>query len=190
MQKGFTLIELMVSVTIFIVVMVISLGSLLSISAAERKAESLKTVMNNLNFALESMARSIRTGVDYHCINSGTITEPQNCQGGDTFFAFKSSDLTQGTIRYCLGNGSSCSSSGTAILRSVNGSASSPITASEVVISNLTFYVVGATPQFQAPADNTQPKVVITINGSITLGNTPASQFKLQTTVTQRLYDQ
>ena len=59
MHRGFTLIELMVSVTIFIIVMVIALGSLLSISEAERKAEQLKTVMNNLNFGLESMARAI-----------------------------------------------------------------------------------------------------------------------------------
>ena len=185
-NKGFTLIELMVSVTIFIVVMTISLGALLSISAANRKAEALKTVMNNLSFSLESMSRAIRTGVDYGCNSSG------DCTSGTGGYRFSFTDVSQRDVTYCLGSGTSCETStacpaGTSctILRSINGGTLEPLTSQEVAISNLSFYLQGS-----ATGDGVQPKVVITLNGSITIGASPPTQFALQTSVTQRLYDQ
>ncbi len=190
-KRGFTLIELMVSVTIFVIVMVIALGALLAISAADRKAESLKSVMNNLNFALESMARTIRTGIDYHCGTGVPLTSPADCPNGDSYFAFRSADAVQGTVVYCRGNGSTCSSTGTAILRSLNGSGSfAPITAAEVVITGLTFYVIGSVSKSNGDIYDSQPKVIITLTGSVTLGASPPTTFSLQTAATQRLYDQ
>ena len=59
---GFTLIEMMVAVSIFAIVVMISMTAILSIVDSNRKAQSLKSVMNNLNFALETMTRSIKTG--------------------------------------------------------------------------------------------------------------------------------
>ena len=75
--RGFTLIELLVSVALFSVVMLISVGSLVAMAEAARKAESIKSVLNNLNFAFDSMSRTIRTGYLYHCTD-GT---------GDTYSA-------------------------------------------------------------------------------------------------------
>ena len=84
-NKGFTLIELMTAVSIFIVIMTVSMGSILSIFDANRKSRSLKTVMNNLNLALESMSREMRYGRSYNC---GTDSDP-NCSGG-TLMSFTS----------------------------------------------------------------------------------------------------
>jgi len=198
MHKGFTLIELMVSVTIFIIVMVISLGSLLSISAAERKAEALKTVMNNLSFGLESMSRTIRTGVDYHCGSGGTITEPLDCQNGDDYFAFEavggdSDESNDQVVYWHETDAGDCGQTGTGgcIMRSVEGGANgAPITAPEVVISHLTFYVFGSEPEFNNDPVHAQPRVTITLSGAVTLGTAIPTDFELQTTVTQRLYDQ
>src|SRR3569832_199477 len=84
-QRGFTLIEMLVSTAIFAIVMVIALGALLAMSESDRKAQSLKAVINNLNFSLDSMSRSVRTGTGLNCGS-------QN--GGDcatvpgTYFAF------------------------------------------------------------------------------------------------------
>ena len=199
-KRGFTLIELMVSVTIFVIVMVISLGSLLSISAAERKAEVLKTVMNNLNFGLESMSRAVRTGIAYHCGDSGAaaIDEPQDCPGGDDYLAFEAvggdiNDSSDQVVYRLETSPATCgpASTGSCIMRSDNsGGDFFPITAPEVVVSNLTFYVVGSEPQFQGDPTTSQPKVVITLSGSIVIGTAPPTVFALQTTVTQRLYDQ
>jgi len=67
LQKGFTLVEMLVSVAIFAVVMTVALGSLLAMSESDRKAQTLKSVINNLNFSLDSMSRAIRTGTTYSC---------------------------------------------------------------------------------------------------------------------------
>lgn len=62
---GFTLIEIIVSLAIFTTVAVISVGALLRIMDANRKSISIKTVTNNVNFALESMTREMRVGSKY-----------------------------------------------------------------------------------------------------------------------------
>ncbi|OGC84957.1 hypothetical protein A3F55_03000 [Candidatus Adlerbacteria bacterium RIFCSPHIGHO2_12_FULL_53_18] len=204
-NKGFTLIELMVSVTIFIVVMTISLGALLSISAAERKAEALKTVMNNLNFGLESMARTIRTGITYHCPAGGgaALYEPQDCSGGDDYFAFEAvggdiNDNGDQVVYFYEPDPLDCGANhiGGCIMRSVaSGANPLPITASEINVTNLTFYVRGSVPEFESDPTTSQPKVVITLIGDIpsqvsAAGVVQSTQFRLQTSVTQRLYDQ
>jgi len=188
-KRGFTLIELMVSVTIFIIVMTVALGALLSMSASGRRAEAVKTVMNNLSFALESMTRTIRTGFDYHCNTSGG----SDCYltAGHTFF-FTSATTPPQTIAYCLGTtGTTCGTStscaaGCSILRSTNGGSTyQAMTAPEVKIYNMSFYLQGS-----SPSDNIQPRVTITLDGAaITADVTPAT-FQIQTSVTQRIYDQ
>jgi prepilin-type N-terminal cleavage/methylation domain-containing protein len=66
-EKGFTLIEIMISLAIFTVVAVIAVGSLLKVMDLNRKSVNLKTAINNLNFVLESMSREIRMGTKYKC---------------------------------------------------------------------------------------------------------------------------
>ena len=64
---GFTLIELLVSVSIFSIVMLVSTGAVFSIVEANKKAHTLKSVMTNLNFTLESMVRDVRVGSQFSC---------------------------------------------------------------------------------------------------------------------------
>jgi len=197
-NRGFTLIELMVSVTIFIVVMVISLGSLLSIAAAERKAETLKTIMNNLNFSLESMTRTIRTGMFYHCGTGGSVEDPQDCTNGDDYFAFEAVNGDIGNsgdqvVYKFEADPATCgaNSIGGCIMRSLNSGVDFvSITAPEVDITDLTFYVVGSVAEFQSDPTTSQPKVVMTLMGEVPSGPSQVTDFSLQTTVTQRLYDQ
>ncbi len=66
-QNGFTLIEMIVSIAIFIVVALIAVGALLKVIDANHKSQSLKTSINNLNYALEAMSRELRVGTRYHC---------------------------------------------------------------------------------------------------------------------------
>ena len=191
---GFTLIELLVSVAIFSVVMLIAVGSLLTMTEASRKAQALKSVMNNLNFALESMSRTIRVGTTYHCGTSGSVSGTQDCPQGETYFAFEKSGGDRASsadqVVYCLGiaDGGApyCSASGTAILRSTDGgSAFIAITASEVVIEKLMFYAVGSAPG----PDTVQPKVIMTVQGHADITARTRTDFNLQTTIAQRLPD-
>ncbi len=180
-RRGFTLIELLVSVAIFSVVMLIAVGSLLSMVEASRKAQAMKSVINNLNFALESMSRTIRVGTTYHCGTTGTISSAQNCAQGSSYFAFEKSGGDTGSsadqVIYRLLS--------SRIERSTDGGGEFiPITASEVIVETLTFYVVGA-----ESSDTTQPKVVMVVRGYAEVTARTRTEFNLQTTIAQRLPD-
>lgn len=187
---GFTLVEMMVSVAIFAIVMTIALGSLLAISESDRKAQTLKSVINNLNFALDSMSRSIRTGSVYHCdASQSPLTSPRDCSvSSATSLAYQPSEGGTYVYRLEVADAALCGQPAGrvgCIVRSVNGGTSySAITSSEVYINALKFYVTGA----QSAA--LQPKVTILISGTVTVTATQTSSFNLQTSVTQRLYDQ
>lgn len=179
MKKGFTLIELMVSVSIFLIIMTVSMGALLSVFAANRKFEALKTVMDNLNLSVESMSREMRFGKNYHCIPETTdeipLTSPENCPTGSDGVSFLAEDGTT-QIVYEI--------NGTEIDKSTDGGTTFvPVTAPEVSISSLTYYVTGATP-----SDASQPKVLIKIQG-YSGTSTAATAFTLQTLVSQRALD-
>lgn len=66
-ERGFTLLEMLVSLAIFIVVAVIAVGSLVRITALNRQAQTLQASMNNINFVLESMSREMRFGSSFYC---------------------------------------------------------------------------------------------------------------------------
>lgn len=172
MKKGFTLIELMTALSIFIIVMTISMGSILGAFDANRKSRSLKSVMNNLNLAVESMSREMRYGQTYHC-GSGDVTLPQNCPEGGTLVSFLSSEAEQITYRL----------NGTALERRVGEGDYVAVTAPEVVIDDLTFYVLGTDPE-----DTLQPKILIKIESHAGSGR-GRSDFTLQTMVSQRPLD-
>jgi prepilin-type N-terminal cleavage/methylation domain-containing protein len=176
-QKGFTLIELMTSLSIFMIIMVISMGSILGVFDANRKSQSESIVMNNLNLAIESMARDMRFGRNYHC-GIGSYATPQSCPLGDTIISFKNVDNDQ--MVYKL-------SSGGALERSSDGGASfTAVTAPEIVIENLTFYALGAEG---SPANSIQPKVLISVKGFSETKARSRTEFSLQTLVSQRCLD-
>jgi prepilin-type N-terminal cleavage/methylation domain-containing protein len=188
-KRGFTLIELLVSVAIFSIVMVMALGSLLALSAADRKAETLKSAIDNLTFGLDSMSRAIRTGYGYHCGSGGTLAAPQDCNGtGANYLTFTGSDGKR--VYYQLDTTTSvCGQAGTigCIERSSDGATWLPITSPDLVIQNYgyLFHVVGA-----PTGDNVQPKVIMTINATVTVSTNQTTSVHMQTTVTQRIYDQ
>ncbi len=199
LHSGFTLIEMLVSVAIFSVVMVMALGALLSLSTADRKAQALKSSVDNLNFGLDSMSRTIRTGYGYNCgsANGG------NCPTGSNTFVFTANN---GTVTYYrLESPSTDSNAATVcgqtspnigcLARSTDGVNWLPITSPDVIIidrsaatpSSYVFYVQGTA---RGTADNRQPYVIVTLTGYAQVSSSQQSAFHLQTTITQRSYDQ
>ena len=172
MKKGFTLIELMVAISIFIIIMTISMNSILGVFDANRKSRTLKTVLNNLNLATESMAKEMRFGRNYHC-GSGTVTETQDCPVGDTLMSFLSSDGLQITYRL----------NGTTIEKQIQYEGYVPVTAPEIVIDDLAFYALGSDI-----SDLLQPAVLIKVKSHVGTGKS-RSDFVLQTLVSQRVLD-
>jgi prepilin-type N-terminal cleavage/methylation domain-containing protein len=182
--RAFTLIEMMVSVSIFSIVMLISTGAIFSIVEANKKAHSVKSVMTNLNFALESMSRDMRIGSGYSC---GPVAGGgQDCSedGGGAFSFYANRDINGDdgvdefdTVTYRMNQ--------SRIEREIlmgGTSVSSPITASEIQVTNLRFYVTGA------GGGGDQPKVLVVVQG-YSGTSTTRSDFNIQTTVSQRAND-
>ena len=61
-KNGFTLVELLVAVSLFVVVSTVSIMALITIKEANAKAQVKRNVLSNLSFAVENMARNLRVG--------------------------------------------------------------------------------------------------------------------------------
>ena len=186
-STGFSLIEMMVSVALFSVVMLVSIGSLLALADANRKAQALQLVMNNLNIALDGMVRSIRMGTNYHCGNAGIISDARSCdsaENGDTILYFREFDGGQWAYWY--------DPTLKRMVKSEDGGITAfPLTAPEVEIDEARFYVVGAeTVDSGGNPETTQPKVVIVLRGVAGGTNVKTrSAFSVQSTAVQRSLD-
>ena len=175
--------EMMVSVALFAIVMMVCVEVLLSLVTANRKAQALQSVMNNLNITLDGMVRPIREGSNFHC-GGGLNTSVQDCPAGNTSFAFEPFGNTPANQPWVYSFSVDGSGVGR-IYKSVNGQAPIAITAPEVNIEDMEFYVVGT-----ARGDQTQPKVIIVIKGTAgTAGSKAATTFHIQATSVQRVLD-
>jgi len=180
-KKGFTLVELLVAVALFTTIAFFSIGAVLSIFDANRKAQSSKTVVDNLNLSLENMVRTIRFGNNYHCGTNTPLSSPRDCSTGDSFLAVTFEGFVNPIIYRWNGTIND------PIQKSENGGTSYVnITAPEVKIDYLRFYVFNTSAG--AP-DNKQPYVIVVIKGYS--GNKPTSQtkFSIQTLISQRKLD-
>ncbi len=169
-RRGFTLIEMIVSVFLFSMVIVIATGALVSILGANRKAQTVKSVMNNLNFTLDSMTRSIRTGAHYDCTPS-----PCNPSAGTPEFSFTDTDGRD--VTYRLNNSTN------RIERDLDKEGFLSLTSPGVVVKQLRFYVDG-----ESTTDTEQPRVLIIVQGEAGEGKT-LTAFNLETMVSQRVLD-
>ena len=73
-EKGFTLVETLVSLSLFSVVLLITGGVIVSIIGINRKNQAISSVVSNLNYSIDSMIRDIKTGYAYRCDYEGINT--------------------------------------------------------------------------------------------------------------------
>lgn len=159
--SGFTLIEMIIAVAVFTVVMTITMSAFLNLSSIQKKAFSVRASNDNMNFALEMMSRSARTGSGY------------SSAWGSSQFSF--TDVSGNSVVYRL--------NGTQIEVSKSGGAFLPLTASEAEITELKFFVRGE------GSNDGQPIVLIILNGRSGKKEKNRSYLNLQTMVTQRKID-
>jgi prepilin-type N-terminal cleavage/methylation domain-containing protein len=185
-QRGFTLIEMVVSVALFSIVMLIAGATLLSLVYANRKAEALQSVINNLNVSLDGMVRNLREGSNYRC--GGESSSYGDCTSPGsviyfTPFGSNADDAPQDDWGYAFDStGSYCGKN--RICENEYGHGWVPITSSEVDVQSLIFYVVGTKPASEGGTQ--QPKVIFIIQGQAGTQNSTISTFDIQATAVQR----
>lgn len=213
-QAGFTLIEMIVSLALFSVVVTISVGALLVLIATNQQLQNEQSVMTNLSFALDSMTREIRTGVNYYC-NSHPNT---NAGGGpnsmfnpagdlDAVLGNNTNDCSAGNtanhrlqgVSFIEGGDSITGSAGRILyyfdrdvgrlFRRVGSGAAQSIVSSGIYITDAEFFVSGSQP-LEAGGALSQDQSLVTIYLQARDSNDPsAKRYEIQTTVTQRTLD-
>ncbi|MDP2593589.1 MAG: type II secretion system protein [bacterium] len=180
--RGFTLIEMLVTIGLFTIVMLVATASVVNIVNADKKAKTLKSVTNNLNFAMEDMVRNLRMGDTYHCgvgnlqapVEADELT-PNDCpsDAASETIVFKSAS---DSVMFFSRIGSSV------YVSDDGGSTFTSLTAPEVIVNELLFYVDGS-----AKGDNKQPRVFILVRGEVRGKDNTSTAFDIQTLVSQRL---
>ena len=201
---GFTIIETMIVVSLFIVITTVGMGALLNANLVFQKSQNMRSLIDNMNFVMEEMSRSLRTGYNYHCVNlqsiesSTELSKPKSCDtnapvGWGVAFENVYGDNTANDVPvpdpvdnedqwvYKIEAGK--------IFKSTNSAASFvQLTSDEIFVDPELSYFVVSGAESPSKSDFKQPLITIRLVGSITYQNVVTS-FALQTTVSQRLVD-
>ncbi len=84
-SAGFTLIEVMISTGLFVVLMVLGITAIMNSNSLFKKNQDQRAIFDNMAFVVEDMARLMRTGSSFRCVQSvalplTSISEnPENC---------------------------------------------------------------------------------------------------------------
>ena len=187
LSKGFTLIELLVAVGIFTIILTMSLGAIVSIISASKKARTLQTAINDLSGSMEAMAREIRFGKDYGCVAIGSGDCTTNT--GSNIIHFRASDGSAESYRLQGISVERCLKPKSKNLNSplpsscATGDNYYSVTPSEIRISSLWFTIQGASDS--GDYSLVQPRVIIVVQGNVIDGD-QNTKFAIQTTISQR----
>ncbi len=188
-KSGFSLVEMLVAIGIFMTIMTIAVTSLISIMGANKKAQAIKSTVDSVTFALEYVSRDMRIGTNYTCGTPDVIGK-SDCIGGSNSVKYVNS--SNEPIQYTFSTTTTGTSRLTKTKLPPNCSGTDCtvdlISAdSDVHIDNFTFYVIGSDHELDATqANRTQPRVIVTASGFITAKGSANTTFNLQTNISQR----
>ncbi|MFA5291131.1 MAG: type II secretion system protein [Candidatus Paceibacterota bacterium] len=172
-KHGFTLVEMMVAVSIFVIVAFIVVSTLLTMSYAYKRAQKMRLLMDNFNFSLQSMSLNIREGINYNndhcsaaedCIEFLPIDSWLNNESQTVCYSKNST-----SVKKCFG-ACPCQEDELDII--------SP----EIQVDSLKFNIVGE--------GGTLKKVKIIISGMAGTAPRERTDFFIQNTISQRNNDQ
>lgn len=167
-RRGFTIIELLVSIAVFGILVSIGVGGFTRALRTQRQVAALISASSNVSLALEQMAREMRTGSSF-CAGPNAGLCPTN---GEIVFT----NAQGAVVDYRLG------ASGE-IERGVRGVFQS-FTGSNVNVNYLNFRLFG-----ENAGDGYAPRITISLGISAKDSSLTGNIVRLQTTVSSRLPD-
>ncbi len=161
MNEGFTLVELLVAISIFVLILTVSVSSMLNILNQSKKAQSLESAMNNVSHSIDAITRLLRFGYEHEVVDVNSV--PNKI----TFSLIRGTPSQEHEIYL---------DTSTKRIMRVDDSVNYPITGEDIVINDLRFVL----------NDSDIDSIVILVNGYV--GKIPSSEntFRLQTTVSKR----
>lgn len=190
LNAGFSLVEMLVATGIFMSIMTLAITSLISIMGANKKAHTIKGTIDSVNFAIENISRDMRMGTDYKCMLPDETFTNVNCplDIGSTAVRYKNNLGTKGITYQFLANGELTRQICDADYISNCATAKLISTDSGANITSMKFYVIGADHELDSPASTrTQPRVLISTSGLISVKGAGDTTFNLQTSISQRI---
>jgi len=188
MQKGYSLIEILVAVTIFTIVVAAPTGFFVGSLKGQIKSLASQKLLDNTSYALEYMSRSLRMAQKE--LDCSEITNPATCSCLKTQgygYNYENPDGDVAAIRFINYKGE-CQKfflEGGRLKESKAG-AENYLTSAELDMISLKFSLLG-----QSQSDTDQPRVVFFLDIKGAKGQKPElqPQIKIQTTISQRNLD-
>lgn len=189
----------MISISLFMIVVMTGITTLLNANSVHHKTKNLRAIMDNINFIMEDMSRNMRTGYNFRCYDGSPawdddyaqdipLDDPASCEFGSVLvfeeahgIATPDANNDQWVYKIYESGGKHF------ISKSTNGGLSFiKLNADEVDIHEFSgFSVLGAEPE---STNTQQPLIIIRLGGDITYKGQITS-FAIQTAISQRLID-
>jgi len=173
-NSGFTLIEMLVAISLFAAVVAVSAGAYLAIMKTQVKSINMKKVQEDSRFSLEIIGREFRMGEVDYSYYSGGVPSPTstlaliNSRGTEIKFRLESERLEKK-----VGDGSFI-----------------PLTQENIKVTDLKFYISPLTDPFVEGGKNIQPRVTVCLtarSGSPGVSERE-TEIILQTTISSHTY--
>ena len=104
LRGGFTIIELIVAITIFIVVISISSSVFINSLKTQRAVLALMAANDNASLTIEQMSREIRTGSQFQANGSGDRLEFISAGGNPVFYQLQNNSIMRNGEAITAGN--------------------------------------------------------------------------------------
>ncbi|RJQ13831.1 hypothetical protein C4553_02180 [Candidatus Parcubacteria bacterium] len=180
-RTAFTLIETLVSLTVFVTVVTIATGAFTSVLKGQRHAFAVQNVQDNTSVLIESMAREVRTGTNFS-VSGGSGSQSSDPSGSSAGTELNFTNAKGESVSYRVNN--------TRLERMVVGGCPScnvfqPISSFDLQITNFRFVIQG-----DGSSDTRQPMITI-IGRFENIGVRPEEQVSINvsTSITQRELD-
>ncbi len=183
LRRGFTLIELIVSVGLFALIATLAAGGYLVTLAASRQAQVATSAFDNIAFALDTMVRTVRTGTNWRCNGSAADCPYTGVSGsGGTSLTVTAGSPVNADVAFgCDGSCNSGSGTTGALTETVGSGSAIELSDSSVVVQTLSFYVSGS-----QIGDGYQPLATIVISGYVNVATGKTVPFTLETAAVAR----
>jgi prepilin-type N-terminal cleavage/methylation domain-containing protein len=176
-RRGFTLVEMLVSMSIFLIFTTVSLGIYTSTVRAEKKSIAIARVQQEAQFVMEFLGKMVRTSdIDYVAYPGAAI--PASPPPLTQLF-LRDANNTSYNFTYDAG--------ASALMVSVNGGTASRISGANISITDLAYIITPSTSPYPCGgcAPTSQPRATIVMRFSGSAGGQSANLL-VQQTIPQR----